>query len=611
MRPYTRTLRSSLGAQTSCVACHAHIASGCQALTRQNAPHANGRPLPGPRLNLLVPRAAQPSPPSFPARGAAVTARAVMPSTSSSSTPAPPSKAEKAVWLQTTNPAAAAAGLEAGLDTLVFGGLNPGGDAAAWGGLATFNAVLIGEGRADDGACALIDGATGGPLGWQHPLPDAAAAAALATRLGVASPSSSPSIVWAAPPPGAWSLIPTENLVAATGGGRAAPSSPSSTSTRLFVSATTAGEAAGLLGALGAGADGVVLVTDDPAVARAGGRLLVATRPSARLFLVPALVTAAAPAGMGDRVCVDLTTAMAPGEGLLVGSFARGLALVQAEVESGAGYVATRPFRVNAGALHSYVAAPGGRTAYLAELGAGDEVLVVDGGTGATRTGVVGRAKVERRPLIRVTLAIVSPAGRAAGPADTLSLILQNAETVRLVGPSAAPLPPAAAEVVRWVKEGGGGSDDDDGGVAATTTALRRSDSEALRWAMHSTDSSSDDEDGEDDEGGGGPAAASPPPPSSGRPDGSHAPAAPDARDALAWLMRDQGGDGHADGPGVGGTASGAESEKGKAWKSGPAVTSTSTPVSSLLPSVSAVWVWRGPAARHTGLEVEEDIEER
>jgi len=518
------------------------------------------------------------------------------------------------MWLQTANPQAAAAALEAGLDTLVLC-CDP-GPPPPW--AAGFTTVLhVGPAAGPGGAATLTDGRTGEAVGTRHPIADAAAASALAARLrqgeggGPARPSlPSPPIAWAAAPPGAWSLIPAENLVAARRQGGGVGGAP-----RLFVSASTPAEAAGLLGALEAGADGVVLVTDDPGVARAGGSLLAALlSPPPRLPLVPALVTHAAPAGMGDRVCVDLTTAMAPGEGLLVGSFARGLALVQAEVESGAGYVGTRPFRVNAGALHSYVAAPGGRTAYLAELAAGDEVLIVDGASGATRPGVVGRAKVERRPLVRVTLAVVPPAGRAPCPADTLSVILQNAETVRLVGPLAAPLPPAAAEVVRWVR--GGGVKGPDGPVSPPPPAARlgRSESEALRWAMHSTDDdSSGDEEGGGGEGGGGEGGASAP----------HVAAPPAAADALAWMMRDQDGDGlpddaDVDVSGMGEALESAGREGGGQGEEGggeaaplKARTSGSASVASLVPGVTAVWAWQGPPARHTGLRVEEAIEER
>lgn len=49
--------------------------------------------------------------------------------------------------------------------------------------------------------------------------------------------------------------------------------------------------------------------------------------------------------------------------------------------------------------MHAYVAAPGGRTAYLAELKSGSEVLVADA-KGRRRVAIVGRVKVERRPLV-------------------------------------------------------------------------------------------------------------------------------------------------------------------------------------------------------------------
>ena len=50
--------------------------------------------------------------------------------------------------------------------------------------------------------------------------------------------------------------------------------------------------------------------------------------------------------------------------------------------------------------VHAYLAAPSGKTAYLSELKSGAEVLVVDP-QGRQRTAVVGRIKVEQRPLVR------------------------------------------------------------------------------------------------------------------------------------------------------------------------------------------------------------------
>ena len=57
---------------------------------------------------------------------------------------------------------------------------------------------------------------------------------------------------------------------------------------------------------------------------------------------------------MGDRVCIDLCSMLAPGEGMLCGSFSRALFLVHSECMESA-YINSRPFRVNAGAVHAYV----------------------------------------------------------------------------------------------------------------------------------------------------------------------------------------------------------------------------------------------------------------
>ncbi|KAL2586227.1 hypothetical protein AAZX31_13G049700 [Glycine max] len=144
------------------------------------------------------------------------------------------------------------------------------------------------------------------------------------------------------------------------------------------------------------------------------------------LSLTKATVTHIQVAGMGDRVCVDLCSLMRPGEGLLVGSFARGLFLVHSEcLESN--YITSRPFRVNAGPVHAYVAVPGGRTRYLSELKSGKEVIVVDH-QGQQRIAIVGRVKIESRPLILVEAEIELDN-------QIISILLQNAETVALVCP--------------------------------------------------------------------------------------------------------------------------------------------------------------------------------
>ena len=102
----------------------------------------------------------------------------------------------------------------------------------------------------------------------------------------------------------------------------------------------------------------------------------------------------------GARVCVDTCDLMQPGEGMLVGSQSAGLFLVEAEVNENP-YVASRPFRVNAGSCSMYTLSNLQTTRYLQEFKAGDEVILVTR-EGKTRTANVGRIKIEIRPLILI-----------------------------------------------------------------------------------------------------------------------------------------------------------------------------------------------------------------
>jgi 3-dehydroquinate synthase II len=88
-------------------------------------------------------------------------------------------------------------------------------------------------------------------------------------------------------------------------------------------------------------------------------------------------------------------------------------------------YVASRPFRVNAGAVHAYTLTPGGKTKYLADLKAGDEVMLVDY-HGKSQIAYLGRNKIEKRPMMII---------EAQAQGQPVSLVLQNAETIRLVSP--------------------------------------------------------------------------------------------------------------------------------------------------------------------------------
>ncbi|MCK4729269.1 MAG: 3-dehydroquinate synthase II, partial [Desulfobacterales bacterium] len=112
-------------------------------------------------------------------------------------------------------------------------------------------------------------------------------------------------------------------------------------------------------------------------------------------------------------------------------------------------YCATRPFRVNAGAVHAYLRVPDGKTSYLADLSIGDQVLIIDH-KGRSEVGFVGRAKVEKRPMMLV---------EAAYKDKPLSLVMQNAETIRLTRPGGEPISithlKAGDRVLSYLEEAG------------------------------------------------------------------------------------------------------------------------------------------------------------
>ncbi|MFO8056952.1 MAG: 3-dehydroquinate synthase II [bacterium] len=213
---------------------------------------------------------------------------------------------------------------------------------------------------------------------------------------------------------GDWKVIPLENLIAKRKSG-------------LLAWVTSASEAKVALETMEKGADGVVLSNTDPNEIKKTAA--VVREREERLKLVQATVREVKSLGMGDRVCVDTITNIKPGAGMLVGNSSSGMFLVHAEnVETP--YCATRPFRVNAGAVHAYARVPDGKTAYLADVGIGDAVLIVDY-RGNTEVGFVGRSKVEKRPMMLV---------EATYKNKPVSLVLQNAETIRLTRPGGEPV---------------------------------------------------------------------------------------------------------------------------------------------------------------------------
>ncbi|GAB3675881.1 3-dehydroquinate synthase II [Halopiger thermotolerans] len=207
-----------------------------------------------------------------------------------------------------------------------------------------------------------------------------------------------------------WTIIPLENLIARIGD-----------ETDLVAGVTSAEEARTAFETLEIGADSVLLDSSDPDEIRK----TVEVRDEAEretLELEYAEVLDVERVGSADRVCIDTGSLLEHDEGMLVGSMARGLVFVHAETAESP-YVASRPFRVNAGAVHAYVRTPDGGTKYLSELQSGDEVQVVDT-DGNTREAIVGRVKIEQRPMFRVAL--------ETQDGDRVETLLQNAETIKV-----------------------------------------------------------------------------------------------------------------------------------------------------------------------------------
>ena len=152
-----------------------------------------------------------------------------------------------------------------------------------------------------------------------------------------------------------------------------------------------------------------------------------------KMDLQVATVTAIEPTGLGHRVCVDTISMLKKGQGMLIGNSSAFSFLVHAETESNP-YVAARPFRVNAGAVHAYAQMPGDKTTYLEELAAGTDVLIV-GADGATSLATVGRVKVEIRPMLLIKATVETPDGPKEG-----QVFLQNAETIRVVSDKGEPV---------------------------------------------------------------------------------------------------------------------------------------------------------------------------
>tara|TARA_B100000953_G_scaffold50570_1_gene38979 strand:- start:50 stop:814 length:765 start_codon:yes stop_codon:yes gene_type:complete len=217
-------------------------------------------------------------------------------------------------------------------------------------------------------------------------------------------------------------MIPLENIVAfASGSG-----------TRVAAAISDEVDLPGAAFALEHGVDAVLLPPEaDSGNLWAAARELVSSsieedeaEPTSS-ELSTATVLSVESGGVGERLCVDLIERLTPGEGMAIGSASGALCLIHGETLPSE-YVPSRPFRINAGAVHAYALMADGSTRYLSELRAGDVVAVLSA-DGSRRSASIGRLKIERRPFLLVRF--------ECGSVES-QLMAQQAETARLVSPA-------------------------------------------------------------------------------------------------------------------------------------------------------------------------------
>ena len=219
-----------------------------------------------------------------------------------------------------------------------------------------------------------------------------------------------------------WSMIPIENVIAAT----------ESTPTKVAAQIMKPVEAQGAGFALDIGVDALLCKEDclESALIVKSVRLEKSTSKESpnvdneqHVDLSLMTVTDIQEGHSGDRVCVDLLSMLDEGEGMLVGSTAKAFVLIHGETVASK-YVPIRPFRVNAGSVDAYTYMADGTTKYLSELTSGDEVIITRN-DGTLRTASIGRMKIETRPFILLRFKDEN--------ANEGHVFIQQAETVRLV----------------------------------------------------------------------------------------------------------------------------------------------------------------------------------
>ena len=219
-----------------------------------------------------------------------------------------------------------------------------------------------------------------------------------------------------------WKIIPLENVIAKL----------HKSSTKVYTSIKNAEEIRTMFSVLELGVDGVIFSTDNEKEVNELRNYL-----DAFVFSIKSTkIIDVSDVGTGERVCVDTTSMLQLGEGMLIGSKSNFLFLIHNE-SVGSSFTSPRPFRVNAGAVYCYTVMPDGKTKYLSEIEAGSEVLIVKN-DGSSRRVTVGRSKIETRPLRLI---------RAETEGETGTIILQNAETIRFIKSDGTLLPITEARV--------------------------------------------------------------------------------------------------------------------------------------------------------------------
>lgn len=214
-----------------------------------------------------------------------------------------------------------------------------------------------------------------------------------------------------------WTMIPLENIVAAAAG----------SGTRIAAAISQIVDLSGAAFALQHGVDALLLPAEeelwDAAEEISGQKASVQLEERKPVpSLVMANVTNVESGGVGERICVDLTERLSEGEGMLIGSSANALALIHGETIPSE-FVPSRPFRVNAGAVHAYCLMADGSSKYLSELTAGDQVAIANH-SNEIRSATIGRLKIERRPFLLVHFEWNNKSAQ---------VLLQQAETVRFI----------------------------------------------------------------------------------------------------------------------------------------------------------------------------------